>query len=108
MAVGGQLLSAGELMLPLDLPCTVTVPLYITKQNQALQLFREYFYAPDAQLFLFLFLDVGGDSLAGVFSTGSVCLFSYLCTGAVVPCRLRMPGHGCAICPDRSNWRLHR
>ena len=49
-------------MLPLDLPCTVTVPLYITKQNQALQLFREYFYAPDAQLFLFLFLDVGGDS----------------------------------------------
>jgi hypothetical protein len=69
MAVGGQLLSAGELMLPLDLPCTVTVPLYITKQNQALQLFREYFYAPDAQLFLFLFLDVGGDSLAGVFST---------------------------------------
>lgn len=84
---------------------TFTRFLYINQQKQNITI---VLYCKCQKQPLFLLLDVGGDSLAGVFSTGSVCLFSYLCPGAVIPRCLRMPGHGCAVRPDRSNWSLHR
>lgn len=55
-----------------------------------------------------LFLDVGGDSLAGLFSTGSFCLFSYLCPGPLLPRCFRLSGHGGPLCLHRSYRGLHR
>lgn len=55
-----------------------------------------------------LFLDVGGDSLAGLFSTGSFCLFSYLRPGPLLPRCFRLSGHGGPLGPHRSYRGLHR
>lgn len=62
----------------------------------------------DLLWYLSLFLDVGGDSLAGLFSTGSFCLFSYLRPGALLPRCFWLSGHGGPLGPHRSYRGLHR
>lgn len=56
----------------------------------------------------FLFLDVGGNSLAGLLSKGSFCLFSNLRSSPFLPGCLRLYHYGRTVRPDWSYWGIHR